>query len=229
MVDLAKELAGFDAELEAAQRILAEAQNESTEAVEGAFARFADTSKTELAHLHHELARLASRVGELCSVLEGDPMGPLEEAINRAGTSDDLLAFLASNDLEQFFLPAKQQKAAVLLDLLERLSDVIGQEIAFPWLERALLDFDTQDRAVRDRAPQVLAALQEKVKGIGGPKGHLLEHLIRSLAVGYIKSDIVCDLRGFGRQMERHGFIVDCPSWSYRPVGCAWEGDKGAM
>jgi hypothetical protein len=50
--------------------VLAEVQDESADALDMAFARFARPLSIELVYFRRDLARLASRVRELCSVLE---------------------------------------------------------------------------------------------------------------------------------------------------------------
>jgi hypothetical protein len=187
MGSLAREVAEFQSELDSARLALSDAEGESRQTLERTFATFNEISKVQLGQLRSDLGRLASRVGELCSVLEGEPVGPLEEAIRRSRVPEEILPFLASNDIEQFVLPAKHPKAVVLLDFLVLLGELLNQEIAYSWFERSLLDLDTQDRAIRQRAPKVLAVLSEKVGRVPGSKGHLLDHLIRSLAVEYRK------------------------------------------
>jgi hypothetical protein len=185
MADLARELAAFSAEVDQSESVLVKAQQESADSLDRTFRQFSDFSKAELTQLHSDLVRLASRVGELCSVLEGEPLSPLEEAIRHCRIADDLLPFLASNEVDQFFLPEKQQRAVVLLDLLELLGALLSQEIVLPWFERALLDFDTHDAGVQARAPAVFAELLEKTQSVTGRTGHLLRHLIRSLTGEY--------------------------------------------
>jgi hypothetical protein len=140
-----------------------------------------------LADLQRSVDEMSARVADFRAAIEGDPRGPLEDALLRS-TPTEFLPFLSANDTRQFFLPFKRQKPAVLLRLVGVLQELLDHDIARPWLECALLDLDTQDRTIRGSAPEVLRALQAKVERLSGAKWNIIGHIVRSLLVEFSAS-----------------------------------------
>jgi hypothetical protein len=136
------------------------------------------------ADLQHSVDEMSARVSDFRAAIEGEPRGPLEDALLRS-TPAEFLPFLSANNTRQFFLPFKRQKPAVLLRLIAVLQELLDHEVVSPWLECALLDLDTQDRMIRGSAPEVLQALQTRVERLGGAKWNMIGHIVRSLFVEF--------------------------------------------
>ena len=112
---------------------------------------------------------------------------PFENAV-LANDLRVLTNFIYENDINSFFLPTIQQKPTILLEFLSQMLSLIDEnEIFFDWIERALLDFDTQNRHIRESAPEVLINIQKKIAGIKSPKSKMIDHIIRSLLLDFKK------------------------------------------
>ncbi|OHT00275.1 hypothetical protein TRFO_33057 [Tritrichomonas foetus] len=112
-------------------------------------------------------------------------LNPFEKAI-AANNIETLCNFMISNNPDDFFIPAAQQKTIVLLEFLSQISHFISEQPQFViWVEKALLDFDTQDRHIREAAPAVLQDVGNGVSKIEKPEARMVLHLVRSLLLDF--------------------------------------------
>lgn len=134
-----------------------------------------------------DLNALNKRVNNCVNYNHSCNLNPLEYILQKTHDLYNLLGFIKSKNMNDFFTPKINQKQNVLLDLIDRLNTLVDYScnadrlIIFSWMELALMDLDTQDRYVKNNGRELLERILSRFS-VGNQKylNNLIYHLIRS-------------------------------------------------